>query len=1521
MNAIYIRRLIAKFLIVSQIFMGSVNSFAQVASVTPVGGNTNVIVPRTGNGVPIVNINAANSAGVSVNRYTQFNVGSNGLVLNNSVAANGIISTSSQLAGSVLVNPNLAAPARLIMNEVTTNNPSNLNGYIEVAGQKADVVVANPWGITCNGCGFINTARATLTTGVPIYNSNGSLGGFNVQQGAVNISGQGLDATQTDILDLLARSVQVNGAVYARNLSIYTGLNQFNYANRSVTGSTNVGTDSTPLFAIDASLLGAMQAGKITLIATESGVGVRMLGNVAATADDFNLTASGQIVLQNKLSAQGKINITNTQNGSSINLENAQLSAQGDLNVNADGGVVDLTAGLLWTNGNINIAASRFTDTGASSTEADANKRYASGDITIAASNTATMGGVTYGTGAGGRLNVSASDISLDSAAATTLSADNGVSLSASNGLAIGVADIVSNGAIQIGGGNSLVVGASNIVSEAANVTLSSNGTLSNSGMVQASAGSLSVKAANSIQNTGTLQGAGSVLLSDLSGSTGVSVSNSGTIASGNSLSIHGSNLTNSGKIQGGTGNSEITLTGALNNNSTGVLTLGTDSNASGAVKAKSLTNAGTLYSYGNMSLGNNTNKLDTITNSGQLGSAETLTLDAVQDITNTGTIASGNSLSIHGSNLTNSGTIQGGTGNSEITLTGALNNNSAGVLTLGTDSSASGAVKAKSLTNAGTLYSYGNMSLGNNTNKLDTITNSGQVGSAETLTLDAVQTDITNTGVLASGANMTINTTRLNLAGASSSIVGALHGGTTTIHVTDSGGFSNPGSVYSGGSLDITSSSITNTSTGGLVAADVLTLTASNGNMQNSGALYGGTAVNVSATNQILNVGGLSSAEGAIDSGGNISLTAPTVTNNSTINADGNITITATTFHNDVFGGDTRYWTGSDTAPPAGTTATKTGSSSSWCGADKCDRDYYEVTWTNSQAYRGGTPTFHPEINAGSTLTITNFNTGTNTGGRLSGDTVVLTGSGSSATFVNTDLSLQTKTYKRTYDLLTHYIAQGPAVYDRNLLENDVVSLTGTSTTSQFGATISANTLSASGFSLTNSGSPATPSVDSLPSANPRARSTPSVAGSGSSNLVTLGSSSITLPVNPNGYFIPSTNPTSKYLIETNPKFLAAGATVDDSLLESLYGFSPDRALKLLGDAAYTNYVVLQQVRELANGGTLGYSNQNQLLRSLAMNSSSEAVSLKLVVGQAPTEAQLASLQRDIVWFVIKKVNGQEVLVPQLFLSQTTKDSINHGAVIQANNLMTMDINSLTNVGGTIVVGRSYQPESSGIAGAIASTDNMAVSSGAATTNRVVAPSHNLIIKTHGDINNISGTIAGGNVQLESVNGNINNKTAVFGDPTLSSVLGKTATIKSTGDLRINAAKNFENTGANVKASGNVNIFAGGDVTFKTVAQASTSVAHSSSDTFGAHSSTTVKTTIVNQVGSNLLVGGNAKITSGGQFVLRGSNAAIAGGLDMNAKGGVNILAAENKRTTETTTHSSGLGVGGGGGIRKCQD
>jgi len=183
-------------------------------------GGTSV---RNQNGVDIVNIVAPNGQGLSHNKYTQYNVGTQGAVLNNAVQ-----SGQSQLAGQLGANSNLnGTAAKVILNEVISQNPSLLLGKQEVFGVVADYVLANPNGITCNGCGFINTPRASLVVGSANVN-NGSLNDFTVGAGANKnavLSVQG-DVSAGKILDLIAPKIQISANINAdQTINVFSGRN------------------------------------------------------------------------------------------------------------------------------------------------------------------------------------------------------------------------------------------------------------------------------------------------------------------------------------------------------------------------------------------------------------------------------------------------------------------------------------------------------------------------------------------------------------------------------------------------------------------------------------------------------------------------------------------------------------------------------------------------------------------------------------------------------------------------------------------------------------------------------------------------------------------------------------------------------------------------------------------------------------------------------------------------------------------------------------------------------------------------------------------------------------------------------------------------------------------------------------------------------------------------------------------------------------------------------------------------
>ncbi|WP_257021602.1 two-partner secretion system putative hemagglutinin TpsA2 [Pseudomonas aeruginosa] len=265
------------------------------------GGNTGL--GQAGNGVPIVNIATPNGAGLSNNHFRDYNVGANGLILNNATGK----TQGTQLGGIILGNPNLKGQAaQVILNQVTGGNRSTLAGYTEVAGQSARVIVANPHGITCQGCGFINTPRATLTTGKPIMDGQ-RLERFQVDGGDIVVEGAELNVGNLEQFDLITRSAKLNAKLYAKNLNIVTGRNDVQADSLQATSRAADGSEK-PQLAIDSSALGGMYAGAIRLVGTEQGVGVRLAGDMAASGGDIRIDASGKLSLA-QASSQGDLKI------------------------------------------------------------------------------------------------------------------------------------------------------------------------------------------------------------------------------------------------------------------------------------------------------------------------------------------------------------------------------------------------------------------------------------------------------------------------------------------------------------------------------------------------------------------------------------------------------------------------------------------------------------------------------------------------------------------------------------------------------------------------------------------------------------------------------------------------------------------------------------------------------------------------------------------------------------------------------------------------------------------------------------------------------------------------------------------------------------------------------------------------------------------------------------------------------------------------------------------------------------
>ncbi|WP_259697799.1 hemagglutinin repeat-containing protein [Pseudomonas protegens] len=608
---------------------------------------------QAGNGVPIVNIAAPNGGGLSHNQFSDYNVGQQGVILNNAVNR----TQETQLGGIILGNPNLGGrAANVILNEVNGGSPSQLKGYTEVAGQSAHVIVANPYGVSCNGCGFINTPKATLTTGKPVI-ENGQLQRYQVDQGSVAIEGAGLNASNIDQFEIITRSAKINAEIQAKHLAVIAGANDVDAKTLNATARTANPTDA-PQLAIDSSALGGMYAGAIKLVGTEAGVGVKLDGKLIASGGDIQLDANGQLRMADASAEKGAVAI-----------KAQSLDAQGAVYAGTDLKV---------------------------QTQDDLNNHS-----TLAAANSINLG-------SGGQLNnhgIIEAGVNLDNSrnpnGDVTLTAQNlnnsGKSVVASRDLTVTTKQTLNNQGGTLSGQRQVTVSAGTLDNSHQGKLLSAERLQLNAEQVRNVQGGL-IKSQQSLNATlghlgnsgGELssQGSSTLVLAGMDNLTGVvlaqqtleitgtaELDNQGGLLSGwQGLTLKGTGLNNSNKgtVSSLKGGVDITLSDALNNSQGGALV----SQQALDVKAASLDNSlkGVISSAGAQSL-----KLsDRLDNSqgGSIDSAATLTLQAMALGNQGGTVNATGDLEFIGSDLDNShGTFTGKQGVT-LDLLGHLINN-----------------------------------------------------------------------------------------------------------------------------------------------------------------------------------------------------------------------------------------------------------------------------------------------------------------------------------------------------------------------------------------------------------------------------------------------------------------------------------------------------------------------------------------------------------------------------------------------------------------------------------------------------------------------------------------------------------------------------------------------------------------------------------------------------------------------------------------------------------------------------
>ncbi|WP_249967711.1 YopT-type cysteine protease domain-containing protein [Histophilus somni] len=276
---------------------------------------------KTENNVIVIDIAKPNDKGISDNRFQKFNI-PNGAVFKNNKDQQ-----RSELVGYLEGNKNLTEQeAKVILNQVTGAELSQIKGALEILGKKADLVIANQHGINLNGVQTINAGRFVATTSKLIDPKNGVMD-LDVSEGTVTIDVNGFATDNLPYLDIIAKKIEQKGTIKNKEssnveteITFIAGKGKTKYSIENDKTKLEVQKDSSTSqasdkeeVAITGASTGAMHGKSIKLIVTDQGAGVKHDGIILSENDIKIESNKGDIDLGDKLQAKNEIALNNAK--------------------------------------------------------------------------------------------------------------------------------------------------------------------------------------------------------------------------------------------------------------------------------------------------------------------------------------------------------------------------------------------------------------------------------------------------------------------------------------------------------------------------------------------------------------------------------------------------------------------------------------------------------------------------------------------------------------------------------------------------------------------------------------------------------------------------------------------------------------------------------------------------------------------------------------------------------------------------------------------------------------------------------------------------------------------------------------------------------------------------------------------------------------------------------------------------------------------------------------------------------
>ncbi|MCK9801995.1 filamentous hemagglutinin N-terminal domain-containing protein, partial [Pseudomonas sp. MAFF 302030] len=1406
--------------------------------------------------MPIVNIAKPNGGGLSHNKFSDYNVGPLGVILNNATSR----TQETQLGGIILGNPNLGGrSATVILNEVNGGSPSQLKGYTEVAGKSAHVIVANPYGVTCNGCGFINTPKATLTTGKLVI-ENGQVQRYQVDQGSVTIEGAGLNASNIDQFEIITRSARINAEIQARQLAVIAGANDVDAKTLNATLRTANPAD-TPQLAIDSSALGGMYAGAIKLVGTESGVGVKLAGDMAASGGDLQIDANGQLTLA-RAQALGDVQLK----AQAVQLTESVYAQQNAKVVATDQLTVDknLTAG-----GNLHLEGRQMVSHG----QLNAGLKQQEDVETVnPASHLQLQGGSLTNTGT---INAQGSlDIDLEHL-------DNqGAELVAARDLRLKAGSVDNRGG-TLAAAQSLKVTVDSLdnrdqglmFSKSAGLTLSADSLDNRQGTLQANQGELKVRVEQVLDNGGgkIFTGAGDLVLEvdELRNQQGR------LNAQGGKLSVKSTVFDNrQGNAQAEA--VEVTSRTRLINDQGHLLATAGDLSLKGGEVRN---NGGEIASQQHLGV-----EAASLQNQHGSISAETIGLGLTGKLDNAaGLIESRQRLAVDAGSLSNAkGRLRalGEQGESRFSIGGRFDND------------------------------LGLVEIGNQRLRLSSVGLSNQQGLVRHLGQQGFELSLADTGN-AGGSFITNSRLDLDLAEwSNTSLIQAqkigLKVGTFTqagsgklvsvesidasghqwindgsletdgdLKLTLSGSYQGNGSLKSQGHMSVTAASAdlgqeAQVRSGGAAVLalgshlqNLGSLTASGDlllkvdSLTQQGTLGAGNALQIE-TATLLNQGGL------IFSGADMQLETHSLTNDKgdiyslgrlDVNGPGqqsaslieNISGTLESAHgmqllaNRLVNRKERF-----AFIPALTSGRITLHSTDNCKGRHCEAYYsvkevYDTTITEdsprANLISGAELTFKGDSFENRFSTVAAAGNISLQSNRLSN---IGAGGGEIRHYSYGIYTRDEGAYYNFINNIRRYNAfnnPASASYDPTAIplkaiaigrlsgfskvatsgNGDVAAavIQGAGNVDITGAQYLENSVIRPGETVvTGDSRVGLTTVDSSTQVQPQLnlQAAPDLQQQAVNPLALPGFS---LPQGESGLFKVSSDPQHKYLIETNPAFANLKQFLNSDYLLSRIGFNRDQTQRRLGDGLYEQRLIREAL--IARTGQrfiAGLDSDEAMFRYLMDNAIASKTALELSPGVALTSAQIAALTHDIVWMQEQEVNGEKVLVPVLYMAQTHNRLAPNGALIQGRDLNLISGGTLANQ-GTLRASTQLQARAQNI-------DNSGL----------IEANERLSLLARQSIRNAQGGILKGqDVSLVATEGDVINErskvrlnTGYGGGRQHNDYLNSAARVEAGNRLDIAAGRDIRNSGSVLQALGDMSLKAGRDLTLVATEQVNTS-------------------------------------------------------------------------------------------------